>query len=75
MIQSSSPVILLLNCMLPLELTFTPVNVLSYSWYGNGNVTWVVQSSQWFPMSNVPGTIGACRGGNDVIGNASRGRR
>ena len=30
---------------------------MSYSVMGNGDVMTVVQSSQWFPVSTVPGTI------------------
>jgi hypothetical protein len=45
------------NCMLPLELTRAVVNVMSYSVMGNGAVMTTVQSSQWLPVSSVPGTI------------------
>src|SRR5437588_4297759 len=46
-----------LNCKSPFELTFTSVKFLSYRRYVNGSVTEVVQSSQWLPISTVPGTI------------------
>lgn len=40
-----------------MEPTLTVVNVWSYRVKGNGSVTPVLQSSQWFPVSVVPGTM------------------
>lgn len=45
------------NCKLPLELTFAVVKVWPYTVIGKGSVIAVVQSSQWLPVSVVPGTI------------------
>src|SRR5688572_634646 len=49
--------LLLRNCRLPLELTLAVVNVWSYSRTGNGKAIAVVQSSQWLPVSVMPGMI------------------
>ena len=54
--------LLLVNWMLPLELTLAVVNDAPdnpYNWKPKGKVIPVVQSSQWLPMSCVPGTIEA----------------
>jgi hypothetical protein len=48
---------MVVNWALPLDERFTAVNVWSYSVKGNGSDTVVTQSSQWLPMSVVPGTI------------------
>jgi hypothetical protein len=42
----------------PFDDTDPAVNDWPYTVTGNGNVTAVVQSSQWFPTSVVPGTTG-----------------
>src|SRR5215471_17108320 len=47
------------NCAVPLESRATMLVVLPYNVTGNGRVTGVTQSSQWLPMSVVPGTIGS----------------
>ncbi len=48
-----------MNCALPLLLSTTLVYVAPYIEIGNGSGTLVVQSSQWLPMSVIPGTIDA----------------
>jgi hypothetical protein len=45
------------NWMLPLELTYALEYGAPYTGTENGSDTSDVQSSQWFPMSVVPGTI------------------
>src|SRR5215471_12442998 len=45
------------NWAVPLESKATMLVVLPYNVTGNGRVTGVTQSSQWLPMSVVPGTI------------------
>jgi hypothetical protein len=42
----------------PLELMFAEVKLFPYTVTGKGNVIGVTQSSQWLPVSVVPGTIG-----------------
>jgi len=50
------------NCNVPFESTLTLLKVWSYRVYANGRVTEVKQSSQWLPVSSVPGTIVAVPG-------------
>src|SRR5262245_18394415 len=45
------------NWALPFELRFTLLNVEPYRLTGNGSVTDVTQSSQWFPISVVHAAI------------------
>src|SRR5215472_12237560 len=45
------------NCAVPLESRATMLVVLPYNVTGNGRVTGTTQSSQWLPMSVVPGTM------------------
>jgi len=40
-----------------LELTFAVVKVCPYTLAGNGKLITVAQSSQWFPVSVVPGVM------------------
>jgi hypothetical protein len=44
------------NCILPFELRVALVNVPSYRFTGKGRVIGTEQSSQWLPVSVVPGT-------------------
>jgi hypothetical protein len=41
----------------PLELRFATLKVCPYTLTGNGKAILVLQSSQWFPVSVVPGMI------------------
>ncbi len=45
------------NCAFPLDERFTELNVWPYRLKGKGSDSVVMQSSQWLPMSVVPGTI------------------
>jgi hypothetical protein len=45
------------NCAVPLESRATMLVVLPYNVTGNGRLICVTQSSQWLPMSVVPGTM------------------
>ena len=57
------------NWALPSEDRVTVLKVLPYNVTGNGRVTGVTQSSQWLPISVVPGTIVSVPGGYDVLAN------
>ena len=48
---------MVVNCALPLDDRFTEVNVWLYKVKEKGSDIVVTQSSQWLPMSVVPGTI------------------
>jgi hypothetical protein len=47
------------NRIIPFELIEAVLALKSYNWKVNGKFTEVAQSSQWLPMSVVPGTIDA----------------
>ncbi len=48
------------NCALPLDDRLTEVKVWSYKVKRKGSGMVVMQSSQWLPVSTVPGTILPC---------------
>jgi hypothetical protein len=48
---------MVVNCALPLDDRLTLVKVWSYKVKEKGSDIVVTQSSQWLPMSTVPGTI------------------
>ena len=53
----AKPESMVVNWALPLDDRFTELNVWLYKVKGKGSDIVVTQSSQWLPMSVVPGTI------------------
>src|SRR5437868_10778961 len=51
--------LLVVNCILPFELTLAVLNTCPYSRTAKGRLIVVTPSSVWLPMSLVPGTIAA----------------
>jgi hypothetical protein len=51
------PGLSLVNCKVPLEATLALLKVCPYRLNGKGNVIVVLQSSQWLPVSAIPGMI------------------